>query len=103
MILEIAGVMCAPAIRIYKSCLTPQDYDDIMEAIFVSRLNIEQMKGPRNINMEYKIIRSMGPSNIIHGRLTEDEITYLQGVAKDTQTARNNVGYDLAGKYLKTH
>jgi len=44
--LEIAGVMCAQAIRIYKSCLTPQDYDDIMEAIFVSRLNIEQMKGP---------------------------------------------------------
>ena len=34
--LEIAGVMCVLAIRIYKSCLTPQDYDDIMEAIFVS-------------------------------------------------------------------
>ena len=46
--------------------------------------------------MEYKIIRPYGPT-IYHGRLTEDEITYLQGVAKDTQTARNNVGYDLAG------
>ena len=45
--------------------------------------------------MEYKIIRPYGPT-IYHGRLTEDEITYLQGVAKDTQTARNNVGYDLA-------
>ena len=40
--------------------------------------------------MEYKIIRPYGPT-IYHGRLTEDEITYLQGVAKDTQTARNNV------------
>ena len=46
--------------------------------------------------MEYKIIRPYGPT-IYHGRLTEDEITYLQSVAKDTQTARNNVGYDLAG------
>ena len=46
--------------------------------------------------MEYKIIRPYGPT-IYHGRLTEDEIKYLQGVAKDTQTARNNVGYDLAG------
>ena len=54
------------------------------------------MKGPRNINMEYKIIRSVVQA-IYHGRLTEDEITYLQGVAQDTQTARNNVGYDLAG------
>ena len=46
--------------------------------------------------MEYKIIRPYGPT-IYHGRLTEDEIKYLQGVAKDTQTTRNNVGYDLAG------
>ena len=46
--------------------------------------------------MEYKIIRPYGPT-IYHGRLPEDEITYLQGVAKAPQTARNNVGYDLAG------
>tara|TARA_B100000676_G_C18001319_1_gene801065 strand:+ start:968 stop:1282 length:315 start_codon:yes stop_codon:yes gene_type:complete len=44
--LEIAGVMCAQAIKIYKTCLNENDYDDIMEAIFVSRDNVEKMKGP---------------------------------------------------------
>ena len=46
--------------------------------------------------MEYEIIRPFGPT-IYHGKLREDEVEYLQGVAKDTATARNNVGFDLAG------
>ena len=46
--------------------------------------------------MEYEIIRPFGPT-IYHGKLRKDEVEYLQGVAKDTATARNNVGFDLAG------
>ena len=43
--LEIAGVMCAQAIKIYKATLRPDDFDDIMDAIFMSR-NETQLKGP---------------------------------------------------------
>tara|TARA_B100000902_G_scaffold321473_1_gene314427 strand:- start:2507 stop:2743 length:237 start_codon:yes stop_codon:yes gene_type:complete len=43
--LEIAGVMCAQAIKIYKTTLRPDDFDDIMDAIFMSR-NETQLKGP---------------------------------------------------------
>ena len=46
--------------------------------------------------MEYEIIRPFGPT-IYHGKLRKDEVEYLKGVAKDTATARNNVGFDLAG------
>ena len=46
--------------------------------------------------MEYEFIRPFGPT-IYHGKLRKDEVEYLQGVAKDTATARNNVGFDLAG------
>ena len=44
--LEIAGVMCAQAIKIYKTALNKQDYDDIMEAIFLSRDEVTHIKGP---------------------------------------------------------
>ena len=48
MILEIAGVMC-PTIKIYKTALNKQDYDDIMEAIFYPRDEVPQ-KDQRNTN-----------------------------------------------------
>ena len=44
--LEIAGVMCAQAIKIYKMTLNKEDYDDIMEAIFLGRDEVQTMKGP---------------------------------------------------------
>ena len=44
--LEVAGVMCAQAIKIYKSALAKEDYDDIMEAIFLSRDEVQEIKGP---------------------------------------------------------
>ncbi len=44
--LEIAGVMCAQAIKIYKTALKPEDYEDIMEAIFLGRDDVQEMKGP---------------------------------------------------------
>ena len=44
--LEIAGVMCAKAIKIYKMTLNKEDYDDIMEAIFLGRDEVQTMKGP---------------------------------------------------------
>ena len=44
--LEVAGVMCAQAIKIYKSALAKEDYDDIMEAIFLSRDEVQDIKGP---------------------------------------------------------
>ena len=44
--LEVAGVMCAQAIKIYKSALAKEDYDDIMEAIFLSKDEVQEIKGP---------------------------------------------------------
>ena len=44
--LEIAGVMCAQAIKIYKTALNKEDYEDIMEAIFLGRDEVQTMKGP---------------------------------------------------------
>ena len=44
--LEIAGVMCAQAIKIYKMTLNKEDYDDMMEAIFLGRDEVQTMKGP---------------------------------------------------------
>ena len=44
--LEIAGAMCAQAIKIYKMTLNKEDYDDIMEAIFLGRDEVQTMKGP---------------------------------------------------------
>jgi hypothetical protein len=44
--LEIAGVMCAQAIKIYKTALKPDDYEDIMEAIFLGRNDVQEIKGP---------------------------------------------------------
>ena len=44
--LESAGVMCAQAIKIYKMTLNKEDYDDIMEAIFLGRDEVQTMKGP---------------------------------------------------------
>lgn len=38
--------MCAQAIKIYKTALAKEDYDDIMEAIFLSRDEVQDIKGP---------------------------------------------------------
>ena len=38
--------MCAQAIKIYKTALKPEDYEDIMEAIFLGRDEVQTMKGP---------------------------------------------------------
>ena len=43
-----------------------------------------------------KFLRPFGPT-IYHGRLAEDEISFLQEVAKTTRQARNNVGKRLVG------
>jgi len=41
-------------------------------------------------------LRPFGPT-IYHGRLTQDEISFLQEVAKTTRQARNNIGIHLVG------
>lgn len=38
---ELAGVMMAIAMQIYKSILSPQDFDEIMENIMDSKDNIK--------------------------------------------------------------
>ena len=43
-----------------------------------------------------EFIRPFGPT-IYHGKLTKDEVWYLQQVAQETKKARQNVGSDLAG------
>lgn len=44
--LEVAGVMCAQAIKIYKTALGKDDYEEIMEAIFLDRDEVDEIKGP---------------------------------------------------------
>ena len=45
-ILECAAMMMAQAMRIYKTALTPEDYEVMVKTILESRIDITEMEPP---------------------------------------------------------
>ncbi len=45
-ILECAAMMMAQAMRIYKTALSPEDYEAMIKTILESRVDITEMKPP---------------------------------------------------------
>ena len=45
-ILECAAMMMAQAMRIYKTALSPEDYEVMIKTIIESRVDITEMKSP---------------------------------------------------------
>ena len=44
--MEVAGVMLAQSLRIYKTLLSEKDFDQMMDSISNSRDKIEKFEGP---------------------------------------------------------
>jgi hypothetical protein len=44
--LEVAGVMTAQAMTIYRTMLSPEEYEMMAETIYASRDNVKKLEGP---------------------------------------------------------
>jgi hypothetical protein len=44
--LALAGIMAVQAFTLYKSCLTPDEYEQIMQTLFESRGQVKSITAP---------------------------------------------------------